>query len=270
MLLLRGRAAAATCHRLACRLSRGCRLYRVLTQLRRRAAASAATSQSAKPFTVWRTQLLGASGQRAALAASCSTAAKKYSSQRTERACTADQRRCECCTDHLTAAASKQPAVTAAALWQAQDTVAPGAALCGAAAQFIAKGRRTRSDAFRLLQSSHREAIGEDLLHAKLGHKHVSTASQLYQQHASGHYSCILRAREISPQEHLQQRWGAAAAASAAAAAGTAHSRGSTSDSELAATKQRLLGLTRPVQQTARTMLSAATAEAAVAGRTTV
>jgi hypothetical protein len=52
----------------------------------------------------------------------------------------------------FTAAASKQPAVTAAALWQAQDAVAPGAALCGAAAQFIAKGRRTRSDAFRLLQ----------------------------------------------------------------------------------------------------------------------
>jgi hypothetical protein len=93
-------------------------------------------------------------------------------------------------------------------------------------------------------------------------------------------YSCGVKLSDevytplLAAQEHLQQRWGAAAAASAAAAsaaaaAGTAHSRGSTSDSELAATKQRLLGLTRPVQQTARTMLSAATAEVAVAGRIT-
>jgi hypothetical protein len=50
------------------------------------------------------------------------------------------------------AAASKELAAIAAALWHSQGTVTPGAALCGAAAQFIAKGRRTRGDAFRLLQ----------------------------------------------------------------------------------------------------------------------
>jgi hypothetical protein len=63
----------------------------------------------------------------------------------------------------FTAAASKEPAAIAAALWLSQSTVAPGAALYGAAAQFIAMGRSTRGDAKRLLQV--REALSVWLLY---------------------------------------------------------------------------------------------------------
>jgi hypothetical protein len=76
----------------------------------------------------------------------------------------------------------------------------------------------------------------------------------------------------LAVEQHLQQRWGVAAAA---VAAGTAHSSSSTSDSSTTSSSEpagstQLLRSTSPVQQTAKTMLSAATAEAAVAGMLSV